>query len=367
MEQLKTCPLKRTVLYEKHALLGAKLVEFAGWQMPVQYTSLIQEHLAVRQHVGIFDVSHMGRILVQGPEAERFLDYLCTNKIADKSNFSATYTVLCREDGYCVDDVIVYKQDPHHFFVIANAGNRQKDLDHLKKEAQAFTVEIQDRYDTEGILAIQGPSAHPLLLQLFPEALNLKPMHFMMASYRDQPIILSGTGYTGAGGFEIYAPNGLIPQLWDLFLTEGKSYQIQPIGLGARDTLRLEMGYALYGHEISESIAPIESVSAWTVKWDKKDFLGKEALQKLQQKETKRSEYGIVLSDKGIAREGYEVFREDKKIGTVTSGTMSPSLQKAIAIVLVEERLQEGDYVEVQIRQQRVKAQVVKLPFWKLR
>jgi len=356
---------KRTALYEAHSALGAKIVDFSGWEMPLQYKGVIQEHLNVRSHVGIFDVSHMGRILVEGPDAEKLLNKLSTNDLFGKKVGSATYTVWCHESGTCVDDLIIYKEASDRFFLIVNAGNRDKDLAHLLQYATSYNVKVTDRYQEDGILAIQGPNAESLVSRLFPQVKDLKHMHFINASYADEPIVIAATGYTGAGGYEVYASNTTIAALWDKFLLEGKPFGIEPIGLAARDTLRLEMGYALYGHEISDSISPTESVSAWTVKWSKPSFLGKEALQKLENSPTKRHEYGIILIDKGIAREGYPVFQNDKQIGVVTSGTQSPSLNQAIAIVLVERNLQDGDSVEVQIRQNKCRAKVVKLPFYR--
>lgn len=348
----------RTALFDRHCALGAKIVEFCGWEMPVQYQGIIPEHKTVREKVGIFDVSHMGRILVEGADAEKYLDYLSTNAISGKEAGSATYTVWSTPKGGCVDDVIVYKIDSTHFFVIVNAGNRQKDLAHLKQQSMGFNVQIQDRFQEEGIIAIQGPKALNLISEIFPEAQQLKFMHFVLF---DNGIILSATGYTGSGGFEVYAPHALIVKLWDQLLEQGQKYGIAPIGLGARDTLRLEMGYALYGHELSEEISANESVSAWTLKWGK-DFLGKEAMQKIEP--NKRREYGVVLLEKGIAREGYEVFHHDQSVGKVTSGNYSPTLDKAIAIILVKEKLSKGDIVEIQIRNNRIKAEVVELPFY---
>lgn len=356
----------KTALYDKHVALGGKMVEFSGWEMPIYYKGIIHEHHAVRQHVGIFDVSHMGRVLVEGKDAERFLDYVSTNKIIGKDNLTATYTVLGDATGGSVDDVIIYKQAPERFFVVVNAGNRGKDLEHLKKEGLHFDVSITDRYRDEGILAIQGPDACSLMSKLFPGAAQLKKMRFAPEVYKGTPLILARTGYTGSDGFEVYAPIDAIVALWDDLLEEGASYGIEPIGLGARDTLRLEAGYALYGHELSDVIAPVESVSSWTVKWDHRNFLGKPVLHALANSPTKRSQYGIILLDKGIAREGYEVVKEGVVIGKVTSGTLSPTLNQAIAIVLVQGALQEGDLVDVVIRGNLVKAKVVRLPFWQL-
>lgn len=350
----------KTILADEHAKLGAKIIDFSGWLMPVSYKGIIAEHLAVRQKAGIFDVSHMGRISIQGPEAEQFLDFLSTNAIAQKKDNTATYTVFCNEEGGCIDDVIVYRFSAQNYFIVANASNREKDLAHLKKYASSFKVEIQPLFHEEGILAVQGPAVAPILTPLFPEAADLKPMHFSNVQYKGHALILSRTGYTGAGGFELYAKNPLILQLWKELIEKG----IEPCGLGARDTLRLEMGYALYGHEINEDIAPTESVSAWTVKWDR-DFLGKKALEKLENSLTKRAEYGILLQGNGIAREGYPVFKNDVPIGKITSGTHSPTLNKAIAIALVKGKLQIGESVDVQIRQNLCQATVVPLPFYK--
>ncbi|MBA3817220.1 MAG: glycine cleavage system aminomethyltransferase GcvT, partial [Parachlamydiaceae bacterium] len=336
----------KTALYAEHLALGAKMVDFGGWEMPIQYKGIIHEHLVVRQNVGIFDVSHMGRIIIEGNDAECLLNNLSTNVI-NKFDGSATYTVWCDLDGMCVDDLIVYKENSHHFFIVVNAGNRQKDLMHLKQQAMGWDVTITDTYEDGGILAIQGPLAAKLIFSLFPQASSLKHMHFISSSYEGQEILIARTGYTGEEGFEIYASNAATVNLWNLLLKEGQKYQIEPIGLGARDTLRLEMGYALYGHEISATIAPTESVSAWTVKLSQHDFLGKPKLQSLEMLSTKRHAYGIILQDKGIAREGCEVFNLGTLIGKVTSGTFSPSLNQAIAIVLVEKNLQEGDSVDV--------------------
>lgn len=360
MEQLKTSALK-TVLYDRHVALGAKMVDFSGWLMPVQYQGIIPEHHAVRQHVGIFDVSHMGRILIQGDDAETFLDEISTNHIAGKPDFSATYTVWCNDAGGCIDDVIVYKQNSKQFFVIANAGNRQKDLEHLKRHSSRYRLKVTDRFAENGILAIQGPDAVSLVTTLFPEASSLLPMHFCEVKYENETILISTTGYTGASGFEIFAPNPVIVKLWDHFVKAGAV----PVGLGARDTLRLEMGYALYGHEISEKIAPNESVSAWTIKWKKSHFLGKKAIEQIAANPKKRSEYGVILMDPGVARAGYDVYKDDIKIGAVTSGSHSPTLNQSIAIVLVSTKLQENDIVQIQIRQNRCQAKVVNLPFVK--
>ncbi len=348
----------KTILYDTHVALGAKMVEFAGWEMPIQYSSILQEHKAVRENVGLFDVSHMGRIVVKGDLAEKFLDSISTNQISGRSNHSATYTVLPNSQGTCVDDVIIYKEDPTHFFLIVNAGNRQKDLTHLRQQAESFHVTVKDLFHEEGILSLQGPRATLLIQSIFPEVGALKKMQFLKTSYRNTPIIIATTGYTGESGVEIYAPNSLIKSLWDQLVSGGAV----PIGLGARDTLRLEMGYALYGHELSDQIYPNESISAWTVKWNDRDFLGRQAM--LQRKSSSQlSQKAIILEEKGIPREGYPVLFQDKVVGKVTSGTFSPSLEKGIALVQFDQPLEDGQQVIIQIRQQQVKGRIVPLPF----
>lgn len=356
----------RTVLYDKHIALGAKMVDFTGWEMPLSYKGIISENHAVRNRAGIFDISHMGRIQVIGNDAELFMDYLSTNAIKGKKEGSATYTVWCRDNGMCVDDVLVYKKTSQQFFVVANASNREKDFAHLIEQAASFDVHIEDRFN-DAIIAVQGPKAENIANRIFPGASEIKPMHFKSMVFQGEEIILSRTGYTGSGGYEILGSPNSISCLWDVFLLEGRDEGIEPAGLGARDTLRLEMGYALYGHELSEGIAANESVAAWTIKWEKEDFLGKDALQKLESSSQKRSESGLILLEKGVAREGYPVFKEDQVIGKITSGTFSPTLNQSIAIAIHQNLLSPGDQIEIGIREHRVKAQIVKLPFLKLR
>lgn len=351
----------RTALYDRHCALGAKMVSFAGWDMPLQYKGIIAEHNCVRKAVGLFDVSHMGRINIEGEEAELFLEYLSTNSILGKPIGSATYSVWCHENGNSIDDVIIFKEALDRFFVIVNASNRQKDLSHVLFHAKNFKVKIQDCFSDNGILALQGPLAEVLLKSMIPDLPIIDSMHFIHSNNA----IISRTGYTGAGGFEIYATNHDIQEWWDNLLIAGKQFGIEPVGLGARDTLRLEMGFALYGHELSDTIAPTESVSRWTVKWKKGSFLGRQSLEELEKSQHRRSAYGIILLDRAIAREGYPVFHEENEIGLVTSGTFSPTLQQAIAIVLVKQKLNEGEIVHVKVRDQVCRAQVVKIPFVK--
>ncbi len=351
-----------TPLYQHHLHLGAKMVPFAGWEMPLQYKGVVFEHHAVRKNVGLFDVSHMGRIHIQGKDAEKFLDYLSTNQISGKANGLAIYTTLCHERGGTVDDTIIYKLADEDYFIVANASNREKDLHHLKEQAALLNVNVKitEHFSNTGILALQGPFAKELLARFFPESENLKKMRCSM----QDSLILSTTGYTGEMGFEIFGTKEQIIEWWEKLLYSGRDLGIEPIGLGARDTLRLEMGYALYGHELSDGISPSESISSWTIKWEKNDFLGKEALLNLEKSGCKRHAYGVKLLDKGIPRQGYPIFKNDLKIGEVTSGTFSPTLGMGIGLILVTKPLEVNEEIEIQIRQNKSIAQIVNLPFY---
>jgi aminomethyltransferase len=306
----------------------------------------------------------MGRISVKGHDAELFFDYLSANKISGKKEGSATYAVLCNSEGKTVDDTIIYCVDKTHYFMIANASNRQKDLAHLQSHSKSFNVSVTPSYENEGILAIQGPDSKELIYKIFPEGRQLeKPMHFMQVRYKNNELFLSATGYTGECGFELYAPNEIIPELWDLLLQEGVPNGIVPVGLGARNTLRLEMGYALYGHELSDTIAPTESVARWSVKLDKQNFLGKEALVALENADEKRFAYGIVLLEPGVARDNYLLYQKGKEIGFLTSGGFSPTLNCSIALALSCVPLKLEDQVEIKIRERYCAAKVVHIPF----
>ena len=251
----------RTALYDHHVALGAKIVSFSGWDMPLHYPQgVLEEHRNVRKAAGLFDVSHMGIIHIKGLDAERLLEFLSVNRISGMQAGSAIYTVLCNNLGGCIDDAIIYKVDDRHFFMAANAGNREKDCAHLAEYAHlgSMDVEIEEKFSQLGILALQGPAAHSLLAPLVPEIDSLKPMHFLSLSHAGQkePLLIARCGYTGAGGYELYGPTHLIVEWWEKLLEKGKPWNILPIGLGARDSLRLEAGFALFGHELSSSIFP---------------------------------------------------------------------------------------------------------------
>jgi aminomethyltransferase len=345
--------MMKTVLYETHCALGAKMTDFSGWEMPLQYQSAINEHHIVRDKVGVFDVSHMGRILVSGPDAEVFLESLSTNTIKGKKNFTATYTVLTNHQGGSVDDTIIYRYHSEYFFLVTNAANRNKDLMHLLHESKNYQVKIQDHFAEDAILAVQGPKANDVLFSLFPELDALKPMQFLEVSYKGSTFPVASTGYTGAGGFELYPPNSLSVSLWEALM----DLEVAPIGLAARDTLRLEKGFALYGHELDDSIAPNESISKWTVK--DHSFLGRDAMVV----PAKRFQYGVLMEGRHIPRKDCRVMKGQEEIGVVTSGGFGPSIEKGIAIVMLNEELAIGEDLEVEIRGKLCSAKLTKLPF----
>ena len=355
----------KTALYDRHLSLGAKMVAFAGWEMPLQYQGVLAEHKAVRNSAALFDVSHMGRIKIEGRDAGRLLEYVSTNRIEERAPGEVIYTVWCKADGGSVDDLLIFKESETEFFAVANASNRETDLLHLKSQAklQNFDAAIQDAYRGEGILALQGPAAASFLASLIPEVSALKPMQFISLEGGD--FFVSRTGYTGSGGFELFGPEVKIIHWWDKIQGLGRPLGILPAGLGCRDTLRLEMGFALYGHELSQEIAPTESVSAWTVKMNKPSFLGKEALEALDKNPLKRQAFGVRLPGGVIAREGCPVFSEGEAIGVVTSGSFSPTLGEGIALILVQKELPPAKIVDIQIRQKLCPAEVVRLPFIK--
>ncbi len=355
MVQLKTTSL-RTPLYAEHLALGAKLVDFGGWEMSLYYSSVTGEHMAVRKYAGIFDVSHMGRIEVMGRDAESLLDFLSTACIAGKKEGSAVYTVWCNEQGFAIEDLIVYRLNQEKFFVVANAANRETVLQHLLNHAKGKEVRILPHFHDAGILAIQGPQAIEKMAFYLPGIEKLQAMRCGRFLCGNETVIAARTGYTGSGGIEVFGSGKAVKQIWQ----EGLAKGIQPAGLGARDTLRLEMGYALYGHELTRAIAPIESVAAWTVK-TQHEFMGKKALLDLLGK-PHRQQKGIIVQ-KGIAREGSLLFCGDELVGVVTSGTFSPILGKGIAIAMFNRPLADSETLQVQIRQELVPAALSDLPF----
>lgn len=339
---------KKTPIYPRHIELGAKMVDFHGWLMPLQYKGVIQEHLAVRNNVGIFDVSHMGVVEIKGNDAYKFLQYLITNNLDKISTGNAIYSPMCNEDGGMLDDLIVYMFSREHFLLIVNASNTQKDFDWICKHKKGYNIEINNISNDIVLIALQGPKACGILEKFLNQSLSdLKRFHFR----KFKRIIVSRTGYTGEDGFELFIESGKEIWLWD----ELMKFKPEPVGLGARDTLRLEKGYILYGNDADISTTPIEAGIGWAVSFNKKDFIGKDAL--LKNKPKKRL-VRLEMQESGIPRQGCAILHSGKKIGTVTSGTYSPCMRKGIAMGYIE-----GDYsdVEIDIRGKLFKAFVRRL------
>jgi aminomethyltransferase len=352
--------LRHTPLYDEHKALGARLVDFAGWEMPVQYEGIKAEHQAVRNHVGLFDVSHMGEAFFRGPDAEEAVQRLVTRDVSRLDEGQAGYSVVCYEDGGTVDDVIVYRR-PDDFLVVVNASNREKDLDHFRENAGDLDVEISDETEDWALLALQGPEAPELLQDLTGTDLStLKPFRFAEGEVAGAKTIISRTGYTGEDGFELYLPSDDAPRVWRELLEAGAT----PAGLGARDTLRLEAGMCLYGNELDPETTPLEAGIGFAVHLDKEqEFIGQDALRKEKEEGLRKKLVGFEVDGRGIARHDHPVKVEDDTVGKVTSGTLSPTLNKAIGLALVSPRVE--DKFEVVIRDRLVEAHTVELPFYK--
>lgn len=356
----------RTPLYETHLKHGGRIVEFAGWEMPVQYEGIIAEHRAVREKAGLFDVSHMGEVSFKGPNAERQLQYLLTNDFTQMTPGGIHYSPMCYETGGAVDDVLVYKLAGEDFLVVVNASNKDKDVQWMLRNNKygAAVEDISDRYAE---IALQGPKAGEILRRLV-DASRLPEKYYTFAQITlfDHPCIISRTGYTGEDGYEVYLEPGDAPTLWSELMMQGEALGLAPAGLGARDTLRLEAAMPLYGHELSQDISPLETGLGRFVKLDKPDFIGREALVKQKAEGLKRRRCGLEILDRGIAREGAPVLLRGEQIGFVTSGTMAPWLGKPIAMaMLAAEHAVAGNTVEVDVRGRALQALIVKLPFYK--
>ncbi len=357
--------MKRTTLYEEHLKLNAKMVEFAGWEMPVTYKGLIEEHKNVRTNVGLFDVSHMGEVFVRGSQALQTLQWLTTNDVSILSEGQAQYSLLPNPDGGIVDDIIVYCLKPNaEYLVCVNASNADKDFAWMKQNNKG--AEIVNESQLWSQIAVQGPKAPQLLEKIFGTKVNdLASFHCAYFSYQGSRVLIAATGYTGEKGAEIFVPHVCAVPLWQELLKKGEPLGVQAIGLGARDTLRLEMKYSLYGHEITDETNPIEAGLGWVVKLNKGDFIGRQKILEQKEKGISKKLIGFRLLDKGIPRQGYKLFSEEgQEIGIVTSGTMSPSLDEPIGIGYVMENLSKVDSrFLVEIRKRQVLAQVVKTPF----
>jgi aminomethyltransferase len=358
--------LKRTPLYEEHVKAGAKIVPFAGYEMPVQYRGgILAEHRAVRQSAGLFDVSHMGELIVRGPGALDFVQYVTTNDASKLAEGQAQYSVLCNEKGTALDDCIVYRL-PDRYMIVVNASNRDKDRDWISQFTRQFAVELTDESDDIALLALQGPRAQEILGRLTTTPLDaIRYYHFVEGTVADRIAIISRTGYTGEDGFELYIAARDAVRVWHRLLEAGAGETLGPIGLGARDSLRLEMGYALYGNDLSENDTPLEAGLGWVVKLDKPDFIGKTALVLQKEKGVRKRLVGFRLKERGFPRHGYEVRYQGEPAGVVTSGTVSPMLDQGIGMAYIAtEGSKAGSEIEIMVRDRPTTAEVVRPPFY---
>jgi aminomethyltransferase len=361
-----TTALKRTPLYHEHVAAGARMVPFGGWEMPVQYTGIIEEHRATRGAVGLFDVSHMGEFEVEGPGALAALQHLTTNDVAALEVGQIQYSVLCYPNGTIVDDLTVYRMGAERYMLTVNAGNIDKDWAHVTKSTE-HVKDAQWRNSSEGtgLIAVQGPKAEALVGRLADHDVTaISYYRFARGTVGEVPTLISRTGYTGEDGFELYAPADGTAQLWKALLAAGRADGAIPIGLGARDTLRLEMKYALYGNDIDDTTNALEAGLGWVVKPAKGEFIGREALEKVRAEGLRRRLVGIEMVDKAVARHGYPIKKDGHAVGIVTSGSYGPSVDKYIGIAYVETALAAvGTALDVEIRAQDKAAQIVRTPF----
>lgn len=362
MTEIKDVPLKQV-----HEQLGGKMIPFAGYNMPVRYSSDKAEHICVRENVGVFDVSHMGEFYLTGPNALDLIQRVCSNDASVLYNGKVQYSYFPNETGGVVDDLLVYRIDEDEFMLVVNASNIEKDWNHIKKY-NTKGVEMINMSDELCLFAIQGPNAIPTLQKLTNVPLdNVEYYTFTKGMFAEVPnVFLSATGYTGAGGFEVYVPKEKAEEVWNKIFEAGAEFGIEPIGLGARDTLRLEMGYCLYGNDITDTTSPLEAGLGWVTKFTK-DFTNSEALKAQKEAGVKNKLVCLLMEDRGIPRSHYEICdAEGNTIGEVTSGTMSPSLNKGIAMGYVPKAFaKKGTEIFVKIREKLLKATVVKPPFVK--
>lgn len=359
--------MKNTALTHIHEQLGAKLVPFAGYNMPVSYEGVNAEHETVRNGVGVFDVSHMGEFLIEGPNALELIQKVSSNDASKLVDGQAQYSCLPNETGGIVDDLIVYRIKEDQWLLVVNASNIEKDWNWISSH-NSMNAEMKDLSEDYSLLAIQGPKAIEAMQSLTSEDLSvIKFYTFKVSDFAGiEHVIISATGYTGSGGFEIYCKNSEVEQVWNKVMEAGAEYGIKPIGLAARDTLRLEMGYCLYGNDIDDTTSPIEAGLGWITKFSK-DFINSEALKKEKEQGPERKLIAFELNERGIPRQGYDIVDSNgNKIGVVTSGTMSPSMGKGIGLGYVPTIFKDvGSVIYIQIRKNAVPATVVKLPFYK--
>ena len=359
---------QKTPLYETHVRFGGKIVEFGGWLLPVQYSGILEEHRAVREKAGLFDVSHMGEVKVSGRDALAFLQKLVTNDVAKIADGQVQYTPMCYPDGGTVDDLLIYKKNGEDYLLVINAANIQKDWSWMQENKDGYDVSLENLSAEMAELALQGPAAQTILAQLtdFPLAEINYYWFTDKAEIAGKPVLLSRTGYTGEDGFEIYCSPAEAEFLWNTLMEAGKPYGLLPAGLGCRDTLRFEAGLPLYGHELSAEITPLEAGLPRFVKLEKGIFNGSEALARQKEAGIKCKVVGLVVTGRGIARAEYPVLAGGRRIGTVTTGSYAPTLDKNIGMALIETGFaQLGQQLEIEIRGKNVSAEVIAKPFYK--
>lgn len=357
--------MKKTKFYSIHERTGAKLVEFAGFSMPIQYSSIVNEHKAVRKSAGIFDVSHMGEIFVEGNNALDFVQNVTINDASILSPGRVQYSAICYPNGGIVDDLLVYKLAENKFMLVVNASNIEKDFNWLNGNNK-FGVELKNLSDDYSLLAVQGPNSKLILQKICDQPLDLEYYHFMHATIAGVKMLISRTGYTGELGYELYfvGDEKIAEHVWNQIFEAGQEFDIKPIGLAARDSLRLEMGYCLYGNDIDETTNPLEAGLGWITKLKKNTFIGKEALIKIKSEGLKRKLTPMISEEKAFPRKGYDIIVSNKNIGIITSGTVSPVLDKAIALGYVESQFaEEKTNLNFLIRGKEIPAKVTKLPF----
>ncbi len=354
----------KTALYDRHLALGAKMVPFADYVMPIQYSGIQAEHHAVRNHAGLFDVSHMGEVMISGSDAESFLQNMTINDVRKMKIGQAQYSAMCNQDGGIIDDLLIYKYESK-FMCVINASNRIKDVSWLKKHVQG-DVNILDESDSISLVALQGPESRKILIDAgFTEIESLGFYHFIESSFNGFPITIARTGYTGELGYEIYCSELCVVDIWDVLMETGTPHGLVPAGLGARDTLRMEMKYCLYGNDINEATHPYEAGLGWITKPDKGEFIGKESIL-TKKAHLSRRLVCLEMQERAVPRSGYPIFVGEASVGNITSGTQSPSLQKGIGLAYINlSHTKPGSEVEVEIRGHRKKAIVVKPPFYK--
>ncbi len=359
--------MKKTPLYDTHLKHNAKMVSFHDYVMPLQYDSIINEHHCVRENAGLFDISHMGRFEVSGDKAFPFIQQIITNDASRLADKQVLYTPICNEQGGIIDDILVYKWHEKHFMLVVNCSNAEKDLSWLQKQAANYQpLEIRDLTDGVSLIALQGPqSINMLEVALKTKFDYIKRFYFDDYVWDGTRITISRTGYTGEDGFEIFVDSEQVVKLWNLLIGKNKQDGLRPIGLGARDTLRLEACLLLYGNDMDETITPLETTIAWTVKFNKDNFIGKESLLNQKTRGIDRKLVGFEMIDRGIPRHGYPVLKGNEIIGKVTSGSFSPSTNKNIGLSLIQSGYAKiGEEFQIQIRDNMYNARIVKTPFY---